>query len=141
MEEKRVGVHSFVHSTLGVEGHAKTLGCILEQVTSTSIMHTNLHKTNNKLVSPWLEHFLCMDKPRTYTDSQDSPWPIFGGSHHLLPYSILNSWPWGLHPKVILCRDSQVESPKILKIETLTTLEGHNFFFKPLIEVKVKENL
>jgi hypothetical protein len=118
MEEKGVGVRSFVRSTLGVEGHAKTLGCGLEQVISTSIIHTNLHKTNNKLVSAWLEHFLCMDKPRAYTDSQDSPWPGLGGSHHLFPYSILNAWPWGLHPNVILCQDSQVESPKILEIET-----------------------
>jgi hypothetical protein len=35
---------------LGVKGHAKALGWGLERVTSGSIIHTDLHKLNNKLV-------------------------------------------------------------------------------------------
>jgi hypothetical protein len=35
----------------GVEGRARVMGCGLRQVTSKSIIHTNLHKPNNKLVS------------------------------------------------------------------------------------------
>jgi hypothetical protein len=35
-----------------------------------------LNKLNNKLVSVWLEHFWCMDEPRAYTDSQDSPFSM-----------------------------------------------------------------
>ncbi len=66
---------------------------------------------------------------------------IWGGSHHLPPYSILYDQPRGLHPNVILFRDSQVGNPKILKIGTISTLEGHNFFFKPVIEVMLKEKL
>jgi len=31
-------------------------------------------------------------------DSQDSPWPGLGGSHHLPPYSILCASPRGSHP-------------------------------------------
>jgi len=34
---------------------------------SGSIIHTNLHKPNNKLVSAWLHHFWCMDEPWAYT--------------------------------------------------------------------------
>ncbi len=49
------------------------------------------------------------------TDTQDSPWPELGGSHHLPPYSILCTSPWGPHPNDFLSRDSQVgvlKSPK-----------------------------
>jgi hypothetical protein len=36
---------------LGVEGHARALGWRLRRATSGSIIHTDLHKPNNKLVS------------------------------------------------------------------------------------------
>ncbi len=85
--EEGIGVRSFACSTLRVEGCAKALGWGLRQVTSESIIHINLHKLNNKLVSAWLEHFWCTNKPRAYTNSQDSPWPKLGRSHHLPPYS------------------------------------------------------
>ncbi len=42
------------------------------------------------------------------SDTQDSPWPGLGGSHHLPPYSILSSSPRGPHPNGILSWDSQV---------------------------------
>jgi hypothetical protein len=63
------------------------------------------------------------------------------GSHHLPPYNILYACPWSLHPIVILSWDSQVGSPEILEIGTLETLEAHNFFYKPSIEVRFKEKL
>jgi hypothetical protein len=56
---------------------------------SRSIIHMDLHKPNNKLVSAWLEHFWCMNKTRTYTNSQDSSQFELEGNHHLPPYSIL----------------------------------------------------
>jgi hypothetical protein len=74
----------------------------LGRVTSGSIIHTDLHKPNNKLVSTKLEHFWCTDEPRTNMDSRDSSWPGLGGSHHLPPYSIICAWPRGQHPNVIL---------------------------------------
>jgi hypothetical protein len=61
----------------------------LRRLTNTLITHTDLHKPNNKLVSAQLEHFWCTDEPQANLDSQDSPWPELGGSHHLPPYSIL----------------------------------------------------
>ncbi len=42
---------SLARNTLKVEGHARALGWGLRSVTSTSIIHTDLHKPNNKLVS------------------------------------------------------------------------------------------
>jgi hypothetical protein len=46
-----IGVCSLTRSTLGVEGHVGAPGWGLKQVTRGSIIHTNLHKPNNKLVS------------------------------------------------------------------------------------------
>jgi hypothetical protein len=74
----------------------------LGQAMSRSIIQMDLHKPNNKLVSAELEHFWCMDEPWANTNSQDSPWPKLGGSHHLPPYSILYAWPRDQHPNVIL---------------------------------------
>jgi hypothetical protein len=56
-KEKGIGVHSLACSTLGVKGHAKVLGWGLGWIKSGLIIHMNLHKLNNKLVSAWLEHF------------------------------------------------------------------------------------
>jgi hypothetical protein len=140
-EERGVGVRPLACSTLGVEGRTGVSGWGLKWMTHGLIIHTNLHKPNNKLVSAWLEHFWCTDEPRAYTDSQDSPRPRLGGSHHLPLYSILHAWPRGLHSNVILSWDSQVENPEILEIGTLTTLETHNILCKTPIEVKYKAKL
>jgi predicted unusual protein kinase regulating ubiquinone biosynthesis (AarF/ABC1/UbiB family) len=43
-----------------------------KQVTSGSIIHTDLHKAN-KLVNEQLEHVWCIDEPWAKMDSQDSP--------------------------------------------------------------------
>jgi hypothetical protein len=48
---KRVGVQSMACNISGVEGRARAWGWGLGRLTSNSIIHTNLHKPNNKLVS------------------------------------------------------------------------------------------
>jgi len=52
-------------------------------------------------------------------DTQDSPWPRLGGSHHLPPYSILYSSPPRLHPNGSFSRDSQVGVPKLSQVGVL----------------------
>jgi hypothetical protein len=69
---------------------------------------------------------------RANLDSQDSPWPKLGGSHHLPPYSIPCASPRGPHPS---------GSPEIAKIRTLTTLGPRNFARKPLSEMKSEAKL
>jgi hypothetical protein len=49
--KRRVGANSLVHSTLGLEGHARAPGWGLARMISKSITHIDLHKPNNKLVS------------------------------------------------------------------------------------------
>jgi hypothetical protein len=49
--EEVVGVHSLACSTLNVKKCVGALGWGLRWMTNKSIIHTNLHKLNNKLVS------------------------------------------------------------------------------------------
>jgi len=60
---------------------------------------------------------------------RDTPRPGLGGSHHLLPYSILCDTPPRLHPNGFFSRDSQVGVPKLSRNWpgwSLGTLGGHN---------------
>jgi hypothetical protein len=50
MEGKRIEARSLAHNIYEVKGRAGTLGCELKRMTSESIIHTNLHKPNNKFV-------------------------------------------------------------------------------------------
>jgi hypothetical protein len=51
MKEKGVGVCFLIHNTSGVKRMSGTPKWGLRQVTSESIIHIDLHKPNNKLVS------------------------------------------------------------------------------------------
>jgi hypothetical protein len=48
---QRVRVRSLAYNTLVIEGRAGTPGWGLGQMTNESIIHTDLHKPNNKLVN------------------------------------------------------------------------------------------
>ncbi len=69
IEEEGIMVHSLTCNILGVEGRDVVLGWELEWTASESIIHMNLHKLNNKLVSAWLEHFWCTNEAHAYMDS------------------------------------------------------------------------
>jgi len=51
MEGKGVGARSLACSISGVKGHHGALGWGLGRLKSNSIIHRDLHKPNNKLVS------------------------------------------------------------------------------------------
>ncbi len=51
MEGKGIGVRSLACNTLGIEGRAGAPRWGLGRLTSNSIIHIDLHKPNNKLVS------------------------------------------------------------------------------------------
>ncbi len=59
------------------------------------------------------------------TNTQDSPRPGLGGSHHLPPYGILYGWPRSLHPNVFLSWDSRVGVPKSRQL-------GLSRFWRPI---------
>ncbi len=50
MEGEGIRAHSLARSTSRVEGRVGTLGWGLGRLTSNSIIHTDLHKSNNKLI-------------------------------------------------------------------------------------------
>jgi hypothetical protein len=50
------------------------------------------------------------------TDTQDSPRPGLGGSHHLPPYGILCSSPRRLHSNGSFSRDSRIGVPKLSRV-------------------------
>jgi len=50
-KNERVGVRSLICNILGLRTCARALGWRLGRVTSESIIHTDLHKLNNKLVN------------------------------------------------------------------------------------------
>jgi hypothetical protein len=49
--KEEIEVCSPPRNTLGVKRHARTLGCELGRMSNELIIHTNLHKPNNKLVN------------------------------------------------------------------------------------------
>ncbi len=73
-------------------------------------------------------------------DTQDSPWPRLGGSHHLPPYRILCTSPRGLHPNGFSLLGLLSGNPEIVPAKNLATLEPHNFVSRPWIEVRSKQS-
>jgi len=66
---KRVGARFLVQSILEVEGRVGAPRWRLKRLTSNSIIHTDLHKPNNKLVNVQREHFWCMNEAWANMDS------------------------------------------------------------------------
>jgi hypothetical protein len=97
-------------------------------MTSESIIYTDLHNPNNKLVNAWLEHFWCTNKPWAYTNSQESSRPKLEGNHHLpFPLIIFFIINHGATSKCHFVPRLPSESLEIPKIVAFDILEGHNF--------------
>jgi hypothetical protein len=78
------------------------------------LTHTGLHTTHTKwLVLSWST--FGAGTTMGNTDTQDSPRPGLGGSHHLPPYSIFCDAPRRLHPNDSFSRDSRDSRPGVLK--------------------------
>jgi hypothetical protein len=75
------------------------------------------------------------------TDTQDSPRPGLGGSHHLPPYSILCDSPRDPHPNGFSLPGLPRGTPEIPPCGTPGTLKPHNFASRPQIEVRSKAKL
>jgi len=67
MKEKGIGACSLVYNIFGWEECVVASRWGLGKMISGSIIHIDLHKPNNKLVSVQLKHFWCMNKPWAYT--------------------------------------------------------------------------
>ncbi len=141
MEESGIGACSLACNIIGGRGACWSSEMGLGRMTSTYSLTRNYTKPNNKLVNALLEHFWCQDKPRVDSNSQDSPRPKLGGSHHLPLYIILCASPRGPHPNGIFVPGLSFGSLEIPKVVTPTTLGPNNFVCKPLIEMRSKTKL
>ncbi len=84
---------------------------------------------------------LVLGRATIDTDTQDSPRPGLGGSHHLPPYNIFCGWPWSLHPNDFSLPRLPSGSPEIVPKGTLATLEPHKFANRPWIKMQSKAKL
>ncbi len=101
-------------------------------------------KTNHKRVSSHSRTPLGVGTSHGHFDTQDSPQPGLGGSHHLPPYSVLCNAPRGLHPNGSFFRDSQVGVPKLSRNYpgwSPGTLSAHNSRLQSLIATRSKPKL
>ncbi len=76
-------------------------------------------KTNHKRVNSHSGTPLGVGTSHGHFDTQDSPRPGLGGSHHLPPYSILCSSPRELHPNGTFSRESQGGVSKLSRVGLL----------------------
>ncbi len=96
----------------GVEGRVGSPGIRLGR--GTSLVRVNLYpKTNQKGISLAFGTPLGVGTRHGHLNTQDSPRPGLGGSHHLPPYSILCGWLRKLHPNGTFCWDSRNGVPKL----------------------------
>ncbi len=84
---------------------------------------------------------LVLGQAKGNTDTQDSPRPKLGGSHHLPLYNILCGWPRSPHPNGFFLLGLSNGSLEIAPTGTAATLEPHNFASIPRIEVRSKAKL
>ncbi len=135
MEKERIGVCFLDRNTLGVKRVCSSFG--MKTRTNNKLVNQSheLAQTKQEVgkcrVGALLVHkrITCIHGLTKLTIART--W----GSHHLPPYNILCDQPLGLHPNVILSRDSQVGNLEIPQIGI------HGFLCKPPIEVKYEETL
>ncbi len=99
----------------GVKGRAGAPGWDQEELTSFIYSHWTCTKPTQGgqciVGAP-----LVLGRATGNTDTRDSLWLGLGGSHHLPPYSIFYTSPWGPHPNGFLSRDSHLgvsKSPRL----------------------------
>jgi hypothetical protein len=112
MEERGLRARSLVHNTLRGREACWSSGMGLRRV-------DKLHSLRRACTQPTQSGEcivgtpLVLGRATSNTDTQDSPRPRLGGSHHLPPYSILCSSPPRLHPNGYFSRDSRMGVPKL----------------------------
>ncbi len=109
-KEGGVEARSLAHNTLRGRGACWSSGMWLGRVDKLhSLTHMGLHTTHTK----WLVHsWSTLGRTTGNTNTQDSPRPGLGESHHLPPYSIIYSSPRRLHPNGSFSQDSRMRVPK-----------------------------
>ncbi len=91
-----VGARSLTHNTQRGRGACWSSGMGLGRVNKLhSLPRACTHPTQGGQCI--VGALLVLGQTTSNTNTQDSPLPGLGGSHHLPPYSILYTFPWGLY--------------------------------------------
>ncbi len=139
-EGERIGARSLAHNTLKGRGACWSSGMGVGRL-------DKLHSLTRACTQPTqggqciVATPLVVGQTTGNTNTQDSPRPGLGGSHHLPPYSILCTSPQGLHPNGFSLLGLPSGSLEIAPSGTLATLKPHNFASRPQIEVQSKAKL
>jgi hypothetical protein len=135
-----VGARFLTHNTLRGRGACWSSGMGLGRVDK---FHLLTRACTQPTQSGWciVGTPLVLEQTTGNTDTQDSPRPGLGGSHHLPPYSILCSSPQGPHPNGFSLPGLPSGSPEIALARIPLTLEPHNFAIRPPIEVRSEAKL
>jgi hypothetical protein len=133
--EKKVRIRFLIRNIWKVKGRVKALGWELKRMTSELIIHMNLH---NPTIS-WLMHSWNIFGAQT---SHEHTWTH--KTHHGLDLKEATTFP--LYYSLWLAMGANIQmsfcpNVEILKIGTPSTLEGHNFLCRPLIEFRSKAKL
>jgi hypothetical protein len=128
-EEGGVGMYSLAHNTLRGRGACWSSGMGLGRIDKLIHSHGPAHNPHKVVGAP-----LVLGPATGNTDTQDSPRPGLGGSHHLPPYSILCDSSRDPHP-------NGFSLPGLPPCGIPGTLKPHNFASRPRIEVQSKEKL
>jgi hypothetical protein len=125
---KGVRVRSLTRSTRGGRGACWSSGIRTRKSDKLYLLIRTCIKPTNKLVSSLSRTTLVLGQPRATLDSQDSPRPDLGGSHHLPPYNIICASARHLHPNGLFIPGLPRRSPETVPVWTPATSWGHNFF-------------
>ncbi len=118
MEERGVGARSLAHNTLRGRGACWSSKMGLGRVDKLhSLTRACTQRTQGGQCI--IGALLVLGRTTGNTNTQDSPRPGLGGSHHLPPYSIFCASPQGPHRNGFLSQDSQVG---VLKLQQLGLL-------------------
>jgi len=106
--------------------------------TSNSLIHTDLHKPDNKLVSACWNTFGARTSHGQTRTHKTHHGPDLGEATtfplmYILYLSTRPTSKWHFVPGL------PSGNPKIPKIGTLTTLRAHNFVYRPPIDMRFKE--
>jgi hypothetical protein len=107
-EEQGVGARSLARSTMRGRGACWSSGMGLARIDkfySLTWTCTKPTQSGQCVVGA----LLVLRRTTGNLDTQDSPRPGLGGSHHLPPYSILCAFPRGPHPNGFLSQDSHLQ--------------------------------
>jgi len=139
-KSKELGTRSLTCNTLGVEGHAGTLGWDYEEWQALNHSHGPAqNQTTSWLMHSWNTFSVRTNHGQTRTHKTHHG-PDLGEAttFPLIVYSVPGH---GTNTQMSFCPGTFIWSPEIPTTKTLVTLGAHNFACRPPIEMRSQAKL